>query len=63
MITLDDTDQTFVENILIKAKASFDMRMTDEYVCEANRRRARELSKMTSEALKILNGLKGGNEK
>lgn len=58
MITLDDTDQEFVKDILIKAKVMFDLRMTDETVCEVNREKARECSKMTTLALKILRGTK-----
>lgn len=57
MITLDDTDKTFLKDILIKAKVNWDIMMTNEEVCEANRLKARELSKMTAYAIKILNGL------
>lgn len=58
MITLDDTDQEYIKDVLIKARVVFALRMTDEAVCEANRKKARECSKMTTEALNILNGLK-----
>lgn len=58
MITLDDTDQEYIRDILIKAKAIFDLRMTDETVCEINREKARECSKMATLALKILRGVK-----
>lgn len=56
MVTLDDTDQVFLKDILIKAKATFDLMMTDADVCEANRRKVREYSKMTTQAIRILNG-------
>lgn len=58
MIILDDTDQEYVKDILIKAKVVFDLRMTDETVCEVNREKARKCSKMTTLALKTLRGVK-----
>lgn len=58
MVTLDDTDQVFLKDILIKAKATFDLMMTDADVCESNRRKVREYSKMTTQAIRILNGIK-----
>lgn len=57
MIQLDDTDQKFVENILIDAIAMFQMRMTDANVAESNRIIAREQAKIANTALNIVMGL------
>lgn len=56
MITLDDTDQEFVADTLNYAIAIHEMRMTDPNVCEANRDKAREMAKITRNALDIVKG-------
>ena len=62
MIQLDDTDQKFVENILIDAIAMFQMRMTDANVAESNRIIAREQAKIANTALNIVMGLEVGKK-
>ena len=47
MITLDEIDRYYIKDILIKCKAILKIRMTDPDVCEKNRERSREYSKMT----------------
>lgn len=56
MITLDDTDQQFVNDVLNCCIAVLEIRMTDPKVCEANRDRAMEYHRMAVKASGIVNG-------
>ena len=55
MITLDEIDRDYIKDILIKCKAILKIRMTNPDVCEKNRERSREYTKMTQKAIDILN--------
>ena len=54
MITLDDIDRDFLKDILIKCKAILKIRMTDPHICQSNRERSREYTKMTQKAIDLL---------
>ena len=47
-------DKDYIAKVLIAAKATWQMRMTDPHVCEANRERAREHAKMADKGLELL---------
>ena len=55
MITLDEIDREFIKDILIKCKAILKIRMTDPKICQSNRDRSKEYSKMCQKAIDILN--------
>ena len=63
MITLDDTDQKFVSDVITKSIAILGIRMTDPNVCEENRERALEIHKMAIKARKIVYGNQKGGAK
>ena len=58
---LDQTDVAYLQDILIKAAATWQMQMTDPNLCEVNRDLAREKAKMADKALCIItNATEGG---
>lgn len=46
-MTLDKIDGDYIKDILIKCQSILKMRMTNPDVCEKNRDRAKEYTKMT----------------
>ena len=54
-MTLDKIDGDYIKDILIKCQSILKMRMTNPDVCEKNRDRAKEYTKMTQKAIDILN--------
>ena len=55
MIILDDIDRDYIKDVLIKCQTILKLRMTDPHICQSNRERSREYTKMTQKAIDILN--------
>ena len=55
MNNLDEIDRDFIKDVLIKCQTILKLRMTDPHICQSNRDRSREYSKMTQKAIDILN--------
>ena len=54
MITLDDIDRDYIKDVLIKCQTILKLIMTDPHICQSNRERSREYTKMIQKSIDIL---------